>query len=141
MISPRSTAFCWGHVEDIAHAHLLAMERGKTGQEYIIAGPPHTVIETLAMAERITGIKAPTLHPGPSTMRAMAALMGIVGAVMPLPPMYTSESLRVIAGVTYIGDNAKAKRELGYDPRPLETGLPDALAYDMKRLGMENPRA
>lgn len=141
MIAPRITAFCWGHVDDTARAHILAMERGVSGQEYIIAGTPHTVIDALAKAERITGIKAPRVHLGPTTMRALSACMRAVGALAPLPAMYTAESLRVIAGVTYIGSNAKAKRELGFEPRPLETGLPETLAYDMKQLGMKPSRA
>jgi nucleoside-diphosphate-sugar epimerase len=33
--------------------------------------------------------------------------------------------MRVAGGTTYYGDNAKAKRELGYAPRPLEQGLRD----------------
>ena len=44
-----------------------------------------------------------------------------------LPPEYTAEGLRVLAGTTYLGDNGKAKRELGYEPRSLEEGLRQAL--------------
>jgi nucleoside-diphosphate-sugar epimerase len=140
-LTPQHTAFCWGHVDDIARAHILAMEKGKTGEEYIVAGPMQTFIDAMALAERITSIKAPRIHPGPSTMRALAAMMRVIGAVMPLPESYTAESLRVSAGVTYIGDNAKARREFGYDPRPLDIGLPQALTYEMRRLGMEPPQA
>jgi nucleoside-diphosphate-sugar epimerase len=138
-LTPKRTAFCWAHVDDIAHAHILAMEKGKTGQAYIIAGPMQTFIDAMALAERVTGIKAPRIHPGPSMMRAMAAMMGVMGAVVPLPESYRAESLRVSAGVTYIGDNAKTKRELGYAPRPLESGLPETLAYTMRQLGMQAP--
>jgi nucleoside-diphosphate-sugar epimerase len=139
-LTPKGTAFSWGYVDDVAHAHILAMEKGKAGEEYIIAGPMHTFIDAMALAERITGIKAPRIHPGPSMMRAMAAVMGVIGAVLPLPASYTAESLRVSAGVTYIGDNSKARRELGYDPRPLEAGLPQALMYAMRLLGMKPPQ-
>jgi nucleoside-diphosphate-sugar epimerase len=48
-----------------------------------------------------------------------------------LPESYTSEGLRIIAGVTYIGDNAKAKRELGYNPRPLQEGWKETLQHEM----------
>jgi nucleoside-diphosphate-sugar epimerase len=44
--------------------------------------------------------------------------------------------LRIIAGVTYIGSNKKAKRELGYNPRPLKEGLTETLKHEMKLLGM-----
>ncbi|HZV78523.1 MAG TPA: NAD-dependent epimerase/dehydratase family protein [Candidatus Binatus sp.] len=135
-LAPRGTAFCWGYIDDIAGAHILAMDKGHAGESYIIAGPPYTLIDALAVAERITGIEAPRIHPGPGTMRALAAAIGAAGAIVPLPDMYSAEALRVSAGVTYLGSNAKARNELGYDPRPLEPGLRETLAYDMKRLGM-----
>jgi nucleoside-diphosphate-sugar epimerase len=44
--------------------------------------------------------------------------------------------LRIIAGVTYIGDNSKARSELGYNPRPLREGWKETLEHEMKLLGM-----
>lgn len=138
-LTPRVTAFCWAHVDDVARAHILAMEKGHAGESYIIAGPPHTLIDALATAERITGIKAPRLHPGPSTMRVMSAFMGAVETIVPLPSAYTAEALRTSAGVTYIGNNAKARRELGYAPRSLEDGLREVLSVAARREGATVP--
>ena len=135
-VSPRGTAFSWAHVDDIARAHVLAMEKGATGERYIVAGPTHTLVDAFGLAETITGIKAPVIHPGPAVMRGLAAIMSVLGAVVPLPEIYTAEGLRELAGVTYIGDNSKAKRELGYDPRPLEPGLRETLEFEMHQLGM-----
>jgi nucleoside-diphosphate-sugar epimerase len=135
-MAPERTAFCWAHVDDVARGHALAMEKGQPGQSYIIAGPAHTLIDALAMAEEITGIRAPRLHASPGLLRAMARLMSVVETVMPLPEAYTAEGLRTIAGVTYLGDNTKARRELGYDPRPLRDGLTETLEHEMRLLGM-----
>jgi nucleoside-diphosphate-sugar epimerase len=74
-------------------------------------------------------------------MKAASALMGLVGAFVTLPPEYTVEGLRVLAGVTYLGSNAKARRELGYAPRSLEDGLRDTLAQEMRQLGLTPPAA
>jgi nucleoside-diphosphate-sugar epimerase len=126
---PAGCEYCWGHVEDIARAHLLAMERGRPGETYIVAGPRHSLIEAFGIAQRITGIPAPRLHPAPVVMRALARLMGLVERVVPLPASYTYEGLMVGAGVTYLGDNAKARRELGFAPRPLEEGLGPTLEH------------
>ena len=134
-LTPEGTAFCWAHVEDTATAHRLAMERGRVGESYIIAGPVHTFREVFELAERLTGIRAPRIHPGPGTLRVLAAAMKLLGAFFPLPAAYTAESLRVIAGTTYIADNRKARGELGFDPRPLEEGLRETLRYEMERLG------
>jgi nucleoside-diphosphate-sugar epimerase len=37
-----------------------------------------------------------------------------------------------------LGSNAKARRELGYNPRSLEEGLPETLKYEMEQLGMKS---
>jgi len=99
------------------------MEKGRPGETYIVAGPPHTLIEAFAIAERITGIPAPRFHASPRLLRAIAAVS-------------RSERLRDVAGVTYLGSNAKARRELGFDPRPLEVGLRETLQHEMRLLGM-----
>ena len=135
-VTPQRSAFCWAHVEDTAAAHLLAMERGRLGESYIVAGPAHTFREVFELAERLTGIPAPRIHPGPGTMKALAACMRLLGVFLPLPPTYAAESLRVTAGTTYIGDNRKARRELGFAPRSLEEGLRETLRYEMEQLGV-----
>jgi nucleoside-diphosphate-sugar epimerase len=137
--TPRGSAYCWAHVDDVAHAHVLAMERGRAGDSYIVAGPPHTLIEALALAEQITDVRAPAMHPSPGTLRALATVMGWVGRVVPVPESYSREGLLVAAGVTYLGDHAKARRELGYVPRPLAEGLRETLAHEMRALGMKPP--
>src|SRR5262245_57466934 len=90
----------------------------------------------MELAERITGVPAPRLHASPAVMKAMAGVMGAVEKVVPVPETYTAEYLRVSAGVTYIGSNAKVRRTLGYDPRPLEGGLRETLLHEMALLGM-----
>jgi nucleoside-diphosphate-sugar epimerase len=121
---PEQSAYCWAHVEDIARAHILAMEKGTPGESYIIAGPRHTLIEALAIAEGITKIPAPKRTASPQMLRTFSQIMGVLEKVFPVPVAYSSEYLRVSAGVTYLGDNTKAKNQLGYNPRPLIEGSP-----------------
>lgn len=134
---PGRTAFCWAHVDDIAHGHILAMEKGICGQSYIIAGPRHTFVDAMKLAQQVTGIPVPRIIAPPAMMKAMAGMMGVVEKIVPVPESYTAEYLRVNAGVTYLGTNAKAVRELGYNPRSLEEGLPETLQFDMQSLGMK----
>ena len=136
---PAQTTYCWAHVDDIARGHILAMEKGTAGEEYIIAGPVARVVEVLEIAEKITAVPAPRLHPSSGAIRAMASLMGILEKVIPLPESYTAESLRVTTA-TYLGSNEKARRELGYTLRPLEEGLRETLLYEMRKLGMQLPQ-
>ncbi len=134
-VMPKQTAFSWGYIDDITHAHWLAMEKGKIGENYNICGPTHTFINALEIANQITGIKLP-MAVSAGMIRTMSAMMYLFDKFIPVPESYTGEGLRVIAGATYIGSNAKAKRELGYDPRPLKDGLEITLKHEMKLLGM-----
>lgn len=133
---PRGSAYSWAHVDDVALAHRLAMETGRPGESYIVCGEPKSLEEALLLAEKITGIRAPRLRATPAMLRAGAFFSGLVEKLVPLPEDMTSEYLRVSAGATYLGDNAKARRELGYAPRPLAEGLPEVLRYEMKKLGL-----
>lgn len=132
---PKQTAFSWAHVDDIAHAHWLAMEKGRVGENYHICGPTHTFINALEIANEITGIRLPTAVPV-GMLRAMSAMMYLFDKFIPVPESYTGEGLRVIAGVTYVGANAKSRRDLGYNPRPLKKGFAETLEHEMKLLGM-----
>lgn len=127
----KGAAYCWAYVDDVAMGHWLAMEKGKPGEKYIIAGPPHTMQDAFELAEKITGIKKPAFI-SPSWLKVTASVTSVLEKVIPLPPLYSSETMRISAGVTYLGDNSKAKRELGYQPRDLETGLKETLMYEMK---------
>ncbi len=134
---PRQTAYCWSHVDDTARAHVLAMEKGQPGESYIIAGENHTLVDALGVAEQITGFKRPRRRADPSVLRCVAAITRWIGAIVPLPNSYHYERLRAAAGVTYLGDNAKAKHELGYSPRPLHEGFQETLSYEMDELGIQ----
>ncbi len=135
-VIPEGTAFSWAHVEDIVQGHFLAMKKGKAGDSYMICGETLTALDAFKMAQEITGKPAPMGLPV-GMVKTMSAMMGVVEKIIPLPETYTSEGLRVIAGVTYIGDNSKAKRELGYNPRPFRQGWEETLRHEMSLLGMK----
>jgi nucleoside-diphosphate-sugar epimerase len=132
-VIPRISGYCWAHVDDIARAHLDAMEKAAGGTSYIIGGPRHTLVEAFEIAEKTTGIPAPSVI-APALLKLMAFFSSLISWAVSLPELYAPETLRVQAGVTYYADNAKAKRELGYSPRPLEEGLRETLLYEMEKL-------
>ena len=120
---PHPSIYCWAYVDDVARAHLLAMDHGRVGESYIIAGEPHSFVDVLAVAEKLTGIKPPRLRASPRLMRMASKLLGFAERFISLPPAYSAEVFSATAGVTYMASNEKAKRELGYAPRSLEAGL------------------
>lgn len=62
--------------------------------------------------------------------------MDIVEKVIPVPETYTAEGLRTIGGVTYIGDNRKARLELDYTSRPFSKVWTETLRHEMSLLGI-----
>lgn len=136
---PKGAKYCWAHVDDVARGHVLAMEKGRAGESYILAGEPYGFLEALDLAEGITGIKAPRLRIPPAPIKAVASLMEKIERYVAIPSTYRSESLRGTAGVTYLGRSDKARRELGWTVRPLEEGLRETLTYDMSALGLAPP--
>lgn len=136
LVVPAFTAYCWGHVDDTAHAHIEAMERGRVGESYIIAGPAHSLRAAVEAAARASGRPAPIAGIPPLVLRGLARVMDGVGALVPLPEALSGETLRVVAGVTYLGSSAKAARELGFAPRPLDEGMRHLMEHEMRGLGI-----
>ncbi|MCH9685301.1 MAG: NAD-dependent epimerase/dehydratase family protein [Deltaproteobacteria bacterium] len=134
--APKGARYCWGHVDDIARGHVLAMDKGQTGESYILAGQPYGLLEALDLAEQLTGIKAPRVRLPAGPIKAVASLMETIERYVPIPSTYRSESLRGAAGVTYVARADKAHRELGWRVRPLEEGLRETLEHDMRELGI-----
>ncbi|MER3523621.1 MAG: epimerase [Ignavibacteria bacterium] len=135
-VAPKGTAFCFAHVDDVARGILLALERGRTGENYFLCGPPMSFVAALELCEKITGRKAPRVLIPPAIMKLTSLVVRLVESVVTLPPIYSSEALRVNAGTTYLGSDAKARRELGFTTRPLEEGFREMLFDEMKRLGL-----
>lgn len=133
-VMPDGTGYSWAHVDDIVQGHILAMEKGQIGEAYIIAGESRNLVDAFKLASEITGKPLPRVV-APGMLAVMSRLAKPFDRF--LPPTYTSEGLRVIAGVTYMGDNSKAKRELGYNPRPLREGWQQTLQHEMKLLGKQ----
>jgi len=130
---PTQMAVCWAHVDDTVHGHILAMEKGKPGETYIIAGEPRTIVDAFQLASHITGKRTPMIAPY-QMMKVLSVLVTPFDSF--LPETYTSEGLRALAGATYWGDNSKARRELGFNPRPFREGWEETLRHEMKLLGM-----
>ena len=106
------------HVEDIAAGIALVGERGRIGDSYVLGGELSTLAELARRAAAIGGQRAPRLSTPTWALRAVAPVAGLFGTDL-------GEVVRATAGVTYWASDAKARRELGYAPRDLESGLAD----------------
>ncbi len=121
MIGP-DNALTWAHVDDIAAGHRLAAEKGRPGETYILAGPAFTYRELFAAAERATGLSAPRVWLPTQLAVGLARLFERLH-----PP--TAETMRNLAGVSYLARADKARLELGWEPRSVEEGMCGAFEW------------
>ena len=134
-ITPKSVTFAWGYIEDIARGLRQAMDAGTIGESYILAGPPHTFQDAFALAARIAKRRPPPLHPPPMLMRGAAKLAAFLERWnFQLP--YPAETLRLMAGTTWLGSSSKAEKQLGFKVRPLDEGLRHTVEHELRQLGM-----
>lgn len=116
----------WAHVGDVARGHVLAMERGRAGEDYMLAGEPATLAGVLQQVAALAGTKRPRLVPRVLIRVTEKALTPVAGLV-PVPASYHPESLRASLA-SYVGTRAKAERDLGWECRPLSEGLAETVA-------------
>jgi dihydroflavonol-4-reductase len=120
------------HVKDVARGHLLAAERGRAGQKYILGNRNCTLAEIFLLLSRITGLPAPKLRVpyalawvGAAAMEGWARLSGQAPAV-PLT------AVRMAAKRMFFSP-AKAFRELGLPQTPVEEALGEAIRWFVSR--------
>jgi dihydroflavonol-4-reductase len=117
-------------VRDVAAGHLLADERGKVGERYILGGRNFTLDRLFADLSRISGVPPPPLRlPGQLTLIGIEALSR-AGLPIPISPDEVRSALEWWA---YRSD--KAERELGFTARPHEETLESAVRWQMEQLG------
>jgi nucleoside-diphosphate-sugar epimerase len=122
---------CMTHVEDIAGGILLALDKGKLGEAYVISGPATTMREAVETVARLSGRKAPKRNLPTGLMKMMIPFGPVVGKVMGQPPNLR-ELITSGDGVTFWAAYDKAERELGYSPRGMDEGLRETLAADSR---------
>jgi dihydroflavonol-4-reductase len=116
------------HVDDVAAGHFLALERGVTGERYILGGENLPLQQMLTDIANLSGRKPPTikLPRGPLYPLAMGA--EFVAKFTGREPFVTVDGLRMSKNKMYF-TSAKAERDLGYRARPYREGLSDALDW------------
>jgi len=118
----------WVRVEDVADGFLLAHDKGRLGEDYIIAGDNATIREMLTRVAPLTGVKVPRLSLGPRMMRLGLPIAPLVGKVLKQPPGIVREGIESLTGSIEFSSE-KARRELGYVFRSVEEGVPDTVKW------------
>ena len=116
-------------VRDVASGLILAMERGKVGNRYILGGesiPLKKLLEHVAAISGRDSLRVPV--PGRLAEVTAALLEFMADHVTRTPPSATAEAVRIALRSTALSTE-RARRELGYAPRPIESALRETIAY------------
>ena len=117
-------------VRDVAAGHVLADEKGEVGERYILGGRNFTLDRLFADLSRISGVKPP-----PIKLPAAPSLTGLgLASRLGLPLSAEPDEVRS-ASLWWTYRNAKARRELGFAPRPHEETLEAAVRWQAGALG------
>jgi dihydroflavonol-4-reductase len=116
------------HVDDVAEGHLLAEERGRVGERYILGGDNLSLAQILREIARICGRKAPTLQLPVGAIWPVAIAAEQVSRLTGREPFVTRDGLRMARKKMFF-TSLKAERELGYRRRRATGGLADAVAW------------
>jgi dihydroflavonol-4-reductase len=116
------------HVDDVAEGHLLALERGRIGERYILGGQDVVLSRMLADIAGLAGRKPPTVRLPRGPLYPLAAIFEAAAQATGKEPMLTRDALNMSKRHMFY-TSAKAERELGYTARPYIEGIRDALAW------------
>lgn len=121
-------------VRDAAVGHLLACEKGKVGQRYLLAGHNVTLAEFFRKLSRISGCPAPRFQVPYAVALGWSYVEEFFGKVTGRVPLSSVTGVRLCRR-SLIFDGGNSWRELGHQPRPLEESLSEAVAWFRKRDG------
>ncbi len=115
------------HVEDVAEGIVLAHDRGEVGESYVLGGEISTMRKLVEKVADMSGRKAPKRELPAAMMKLAIPIGPLVGKMMGFPPNL-GELIRTSDGVTFWATDEKARTQLGYAPRDLDTGLRQTLS-------------
>lgn len=116
-------------VEDVASGALLAMEKGRSGERYIVNGENVTVKAMFDILAELTGLPAPKLKLPVPVIRLVAGGMELASKVTGTRPMLDRSQIDEFIGKFAYVSSAKAERELGYQGRSVREALRRTVAW------------
>src|SRR6185369_3712058 len=116
------------HVDDVATGHLLAFDKGKIGDQFILGGENLTLAEILTIIARLSNRKPPKLKIPHGVVMPIAGLAEVFARISGKEPFATRDGVRLARKKMFF-TSARAMRELGYQPRPASDAIVDAIDW------------
>lgn len=121
-------AYDFVDVRDVAEGLILAGEKGRCGESYILSGERISVVDIIKIVQEVLGTRLFSLKIPFSLAELTAKITPLYYQLTHGKPRFTSYSLATLVSNSFIS-HAKALRELGYKPRPLRESLGDTVRW------------
>ncbi|CAH1442744.1 unnamed protein product [Lactuca virosa] len=129
-----SDKFSFSHVDDVVDGHILALDKGKTGERYLLTGENASFMQVFDIAAAITNTKRPFFNIPLFLINLYGWISVLFCRITGKLPLISPPTVRVLSH-EWAYSCEKAKRELGYKPRSLKEGLEEILPW-LKKLGL-----
>lgn len=113
---------------DMAAGHLLALQRGRPGERYLLAGHNTPNLDLVAEIGAVLNVPPPRLGIPPNLIPLLAKLLDGGNRLSPRPLPLSGDVLRLGARTLY-ADNSKARQELGFRVTPLRETIQHTVAW------------
>jgi dihydroflavonol-4-reductase len=110
----------WAHATQVAKAHIAAVDKGRSGERYLLGGTWGTYLEVVTIIGRLTGKKVPTKPMPAWIIRVLGRVSQWGSYVTKRAPTVTPEIATGTSRPPHLFKSDKAIRELGYEAVPLE---------------------
>jgi hopanoid-associated sugar epimerase len=122
--------FDWVPMRDVVAGHLLAMEKGRKGERYLLSGEVASLDQILDWLAEDTGRPRPRWRVPAALMLGVSVPKDFIEArLFPKKyPRFNRHSIRLLTSGKY-GSNQKARRELGLAPTPIRQAFRDAVSW------------
>jgi nucleoside-diphosphate-sugar epimerase len=117
------------HVDDVAEAHALALERGVLGKEYALSAESRTLRELFALVATLTGRPGPTLPLPRVLMWGVGAGEELLELAIGRPPRLLTRGAARLMSREWALSSDRAAREMGWQPRSLREALRETIAW------------
>jgi len=124
-----SGGYNWVDVRDVAKAAIQSVETGRKGEKYILSGSFCSLQDLSEIAGKISGKKTPKLIAPVLLAKLAWPFIQFYYSLINEKPIYTRHSLELLVNSPKNISFEKAKKELGYAPRPLEQTLRDTFHW------------
>lgn len=123
----------FAYIDDVAEGMVGAIDRGRPGETYILAGEHASVSDFAKEIARAAGRRPPLLRFPVGVAAATGGVLDAISRVVGVRFTMTREGVTAVASRRWLFSWKKAEKELGYTSRPLADGVAETVATLLPR--------